>query len=229
MKKSIFNLALLSMLFVLGSCSTTGNDKDTSGGTGDPALDAVIDEAIKDAVTQIGSVEGMDRWFSSYLVTPDSGEELKITISENRYFSANEFKKIDIHILNGKPSGEDVTFDNDLDTVHASKGTLAISTDTFKLFDSTGAEEITDKKRYTTLYTQTFTKSRSWHRILAPMWEDTLPQAGGQIGDIWYYIVKKTDTELSMIYVGKKDDGTYFLYNGTMDEEIADAITYTKK
>ena len=49
MKKSIFNLALLSMLFVLGACSTTGTDTDTDtgGDTGGGASDTVFLDTIK--------------------------------------------------------------------------------------------------------------------------------------------------------------------------------------
>ena len=49
MKKSIFNLALLSMLFVLGACSTTGTDTDggTGGDTGGGASDTVFLDTIK--------------------------------------------------------------------------------------------------------------------------------------------------------------------------------------
>ena len=231
MKKSIFNLALLSMLFVLGACSTTGNDKDTGGGTGDPALDAVIDEAIKDAITQIGSVEGMDSWSSSYLLSEE--EKLETIYSGNLYFSTGEYKFINAGIYNGfvvNDDGSKVTFDNELSTVRAVKGTLAVSTD-FKLFDNTGAE-IKDKKGYTTLYTQTFTKDITWCSAKSgglETWEDSGIE---EIGYISYTIIKKTDTELSMISVslkttGKPEDG-YKIY-GTMDEEIAEAITYTKK
>jgi len=56
MKKSIFNIVLLSMLFVLGACSNGGNTDD-----------AIVDAAIKDALAQIGSIEGKDTQLLKHL------------------------------------------------------------------------------------------------------------------------------------------------------------------
>ena len=227
MKKSIFNVALLSMLFVLGACSTTGEgDKDTTipGGTGDP----VIDAGIKDALTQVGSVDGMDIWSS--LTTNISPNSTRKTLS-TMYFSADKYKQITPTICDGTNSG--ITYDNEIVFSVATEGDLTTAT-TFKLFDST-SNEISELKGYTTLYTTTPTKASTWQSTKLEgtgKWVSAPPEALGAL----YAIIKKTATELSTIDVGPKKDGSgsvipneYVLYHPDMATAIADSITFTKK
>ena len=219
MKKSIFNVALLAMLFVLGACSVV-----VPGGTGDQ----VIDGGLSDALDQIGgsdAVNGMDIWSMSVKYSEGN---LTGTCTDVLYFSANKFKNISTFTYDGTGdiSRIEVTFDNEVACKSAAEGTLATST-TFKLFNNTGAE-ITDLQGYTTLYTQISTKETRW----------TSSKLGGN--DKWksveartsYNIVSKVGDKLSMITVdlkttGKPEDG--YRINSTMDESIKNARTYTKK
>ena len=221
MKKSIFNLALLSMLFVLGACSVAPT---VPGGTGDE----VVDGGLSDALDQIGgsdAVNGMDIWSMS---AKESAGNITSTCTDILYFSANKFKNILTFTYDGTGdiSRIEVTFDNEVAIKSAAEGTLATST-TFKLFNNTGAE-ITELQGYTTLYTQTSTKETCW----------VSSKLGGN--DKWksveartsYHIVSKVGDKLSMIRIslkteGKPEDG-YTIY-GTMDESIKNARTYTKK
>ena len=229
MKKSIFNIALLSMLFVLGACSTAGEGGGTDTGgdtipgeTGDP----VIDAAIKDSLAQLGSVEGMDIWTDLR-----SSPEVKCT--DILYISANKFKNILTVVYDGnggvvEPENR-ITFDNEVGVKTAIEGNLTTSTD-FKLFDSTGAE-ITDKKGYTTFYKQNPTKGGMWSSIKAGGSGNWTMYTAEQLNSSSYRIVKETDTELSMIRISLKTDGKPedgYKISGTMDEEIADADNYTK-
>ena len=227
MKKSIFNVALLSMLFVLGACSTTGEgDKDTTipGGTGDP----VIDAGIKDALTQMGSVDGMDIWSS--LITDISPNDTCKTLS-TMYFSADKYKQIMVIIYDGTNSG--ITYDNEIVLSSATEGDLTTAT-AFKLFDSTD-NEISELKGYTTLYTRTPTKASGWQSTElggTDKWVSVPPEGVGAA----YAIIKKTATELSMIDVGPKTDGSdsvipneYVLNYPDMATAIADSGTFTKK
>ena len=214
MKKSIFNVALLAMLFVLGACSVV-----VPGGTGDQ----VIDAGLSDALDQIGSVEGMDIWSSEFEDTEDGS--LFFNGVMNLYISANEYKSADVTIYDGTdPNG--VVWNNEVVGKRAEEGTLATSTG-FKLFDRSSVE-ITDLQGYTTLYTQTSTKETCW----------VSSKLGGN--DKWepreastsYNIVSKVGDKLSMIRVdlkteGKPEDG--YTINSTMDESIKNARTYTKK
>ena len=233
MKKSIFNLALLSMLFVLGACSTTGTGTDTGGdtggdvpvpgGTGDP----VVDEAIKDSLAQLGSVEGMDIWTD--LRSYPEGKCADIL-----YISANKFKNILTVVYDGnggvvEPENR-ITFDNEVGVKTATEGNLTTSTD-FKLFDNTGVE-ITELQGYTTVYKQNPTKGGMWSSIKAGGSGNWTMYTAEQLNSSSYRIVKETDTELSMIRISLKTDGKPedgYKISGTMDEEIADAENYTKQ
>ena len=230
MKKSIFNVALLSMLFVLGACSTTGEgDKDTTipGGTGDP----VIDAGIKDALTQMGSVDGMDIWSS--LITDISPNNTRKDLA-TMYFSADKYKQILATICDGTDSG--ITYDNEIICSVATEGDLTTAT-AFKLFNDAG-NEISELKGYTTLYTRTPTKASTWQSTKLEgtgKWVSAPPEGL----EVFYAIIKKTATELSMIGVGPKRDGggsvipnEYVLYHPDMATAIADianSATFTKK
>ena len=207
MKKSIFNVALLAMLFVLGACSVV-----VPGGTGDQ----VIDGGLSDALDQIGSVEGMDIWSSEFEDTEDGS--LFFNGVMNLYISANEYKSADVTIYDGTDHNG-VVWNNEVIGKRAEEGTLATSTG-FKLFDRSSVE-ITDLQGYTTLYTMTPKKSSCWDGE----WKSVEASTS-------YNIVSKVGDKLSMITVdlkttGKPEDG-YRIY-GTMDESIKDARTYTKK
>ena len=233
MKKSIFNLALLSVL-VLGACSVddaggdTGGGKVTiPGGTGDP----VVDAGLKDALTQIGSVEGMDVWSVLQESNDDVAVDFVIQSTYNLYLLEDKFKEIIITVFDGLSASE-ILFNNEISSKEVSEGTFTPSGDSFKLFDSIGVE-ITDvdKKGYTTLYVKIPSKASGWGSSKleeSGKWENVPADRLGTS----YTIVKKTDTELSMIRVdlkttGKPEDG-YTIY-GTMDESIKNARTYTKK
>ena len=209
MKKSIFNVALLAMLFVLGACSVV-----VPGGTGDQ----VIDGGLSDALDQIGSVEGMDIWSSEFEDTEDGS--LFFNGVMNLYISANEYKSADVTIYDGTdPNG--VVWNNEVVGKRAEEGTLATSTG-FKLFDRSSVE-ITDLQGYTTLYTMTPKKSSCWDGE----WEPREARTS-------YNIVSKVGDKLSMIDVdlkttGKPEDGYRISSYETMDESIKNARTYTKK
>ena len=227
------------MLFVLGACSTAGEGGGTGGGgdvtvpgeTGDP----VIDAAMKDALTQVGSVEGMDVWSVSFTFSAVEGIETKMI--RNLYLSADKHIETEVHVMDG--TGDmgmgmgTVTVDNEVVVKIALEGKLTTSTD-FKLFDSTGAE-ITDKKGYTTFYAKPLTTAMN-NNASINLGGDGKWVVYDMIFDaISDYIVKKTDTELSMIAVSRKRDNDnnvipneYNTISGTMDEEIADAYNYTK-
>ena len=219
MKKSIFNIALLSMLFVLGACSTAGEGGGTGtdtipGGTGDP----VVDEAIKDSLAQLGSVEGMDIWTDLR-----SSPEVKCT--DILYISANKFKNILTVVYDGNGG-----FDNEVGVKTAIEGNLTTSTD-FKLFDNTGVE-ITELQGYTKVYKQNPTKGGMWSSIKAGGSGNWTMYTAEQLNSSSYRIVKETDTELSMIRVSLKTDGKPedgYKISGTMDEAIVNAYNYTKK
>ena len=223
MKKSIFNVALLAMLFVLGACSVAPT---VPGGTGDE----VVDGGLSDALDQIGgsdAVNGMDIWSVS-----DSGTEEGLTYKNTRimYLSTTKFKNISTDTYDGTLTDEDgtkVTFDNEVVLKDAREGTLVITADAnFKLVDDTGAV-ITDKKSYTSLYAQTSTKGASWASKKIGETDAWVNVPADRLGTS-YYIVSIVADKLSMIHVQKTEtEGTYQVYN--FEESVKSDQPYTKK
>ena len=221
MKKSIFNVALLAMLFVLGACSVAPT---VPGGTGDE----VVDGGLSDALDQIGGdADGMQAWSVS-----DSGTEEGLTYKGTSimYLSTTKFKNISTSIYDGTLTDEDgtkVTFDNEVVIKDAREGTLVITADAnFKLVDNTGAV-ITDKKSYTSLYAQTSTKGASWESKKVGGTDAWVNAPAEDLGTS-YYIVSIVADKLSMIYVQKTEtEGTYQVYN--FEESVKSDQPYTKK
>ena len=219
MKKSIFNIALLSVLFVLGACSVKDDGDDAN---------AAIDAALGDALDQVGSVEGMEIW--SFSVEDDSTAGVLHKLTQNLYLSLEEYKQIIVNQVNGSFNGEN--FNNEIDSKGAEKGTLDISSDSFELYERNGATEITTgvlKTDYTIVHIQTPVEVKEWTSVKAGGTGNWVVNSSVSLS---YYIVKKTDTILSMIEVDLHTLNTpangYKLKNTTADA-IAKATTYTKK
>jgi len=141
------------------------------------------------------------------------------------YFSADAYKNIITSVVDGTTDndGIKVTFDNEVVDKDAKEGTLVTTTD-FKLVDNNGVV-ITELKNYTTLYAHTTTKESYWNSSKQggnDKWESTT-----QVYTT-YYIVSKTTTELSMIWVEKMSDG-YKLRTADMATAIDRARNFTKK
>ncbi len=222
MKKSIFNIALLSMLFVLGACSVKDDgDVTIPGGTGDPTTDA----ALGDALDQVGSVDGMEIWSFFSNSTPES--DLKITEIDNLYLSpiGNEYKQIAVILYDGTSELVGNNFNNEVVGKFTQKGTLTSNSE-FTLFTEND-EEISVLQGYVFLYKQIATSGEEWKSI----------KVGGE--DKWYdrtdletsyYVVKKTDTELRMISVKPyNNNNVYNISEADMDTAIANARIFKKK
>ena len=238
MKKSIFNIVLLSVLFVLGACSVDGSGTDTDGGnTGDVTVpggtgDPVTDEALGDALGQLtGSVEGMEIGSSSVEETIDG---FTYNTTANLYFSTDKYAQVVVTMLTGG-SGDNV-WNNDVQEKSVSEGALAISGITADKVKTSTGTVITDLKGYTKLHTRTQTLETIWHResmSVAGAWD---PNPNPQV---LYYLVKETSDELSIIQVEEDgaDSGNYKLtshggFPGGVDMDIAianTATTYKKK
>ena len=221
MKKSIFNVALFSMLFVLGACSVAPT---VPGGTGDE----VVDGGLSDSLDQIGgsdAVDGMDIWSIS-----DDGkvEDMSSKDTGILYLSTTAFKNVSTSIYDGTATDDDgnkITFNDEVVRKAAAEGTLAITTD-FKLVDNNGVE-IADKKSYISLYTRTSTKEAGWLSKKVggtEAWENATADDLGTS----YNIVSKVGDKLSMIYVQETTTpDTYKVYD--FEEDIKRARPYTKK
>ena len=230
MKKSTFNIALLSVLFVLGACSVDGSGTDTDGGntvpggTGDPATDA----ALGDALGQLtGSVEGMEIGSSSSKFEEDG---FTYNTTDNLYLGSDKYASIRVEMTTGG-SGDDV-WDNDVKYKSVSEGALVISDITADKVKTSTSGVVADLKGYSKLHTQTPTLETIWHResmSVAGAWD---PNPNPQV---LYYLVKETWSELSRISVTKNGENyTLNSFGESMDEvtmatAIANATTYKKK
>ena len=235
MKKSTFNIALLSVLFVLGACSVDGSGTDTDGGntgdvtvpggTGDPATDA----ALGDALDKIGSVEGMEIGSTSVEETIDG---VTATWTRNLYFGSDKYATLSVVMYTGTDSVSGAVWDNDPTCKQSSKGALAISAITAAEVKTSTGTVITDLKGYTKLHTRTQALLTQW-QIETPGEEadwSTAPKPT----ENYYYLVKETSDELSIIQVIEDIDnlGNYKLdshggFPGGVDMDIAIANTAT--
>ncbi len=221
MKKSTFNIALLSMLFVLGACSTNddGGEK-IPGGTGDPATDA----ALGDALGQLtGSVEGMEIGSSSSESVEDG---FTYNTTANLYLGSDKFASVSVTMVTGG-SGDDV-WDNDVKEKSVSEGALVISAITAAEVKASEGTAITDLKGYTKLHKRTKSLRTLWYR-------EFMSDAGAWDPDpnppVQYYLVKETSDELSIIPVIEDgaNSGNYKLNETDMDKAIVKATTYKIK
>ena len=225
MKKSILNIVLLSIFFILGSCSASGNKEtnDTNDSIGSGMGDPTIDAGLGDTLDQLGPIDGMDVW--SYFKKEISEPGFNYKSIENIYLSSDKFKETSVILYDGTTiTHPDTIFDNEIVSKLAKEGTLIIS-DNFHLYANNGAILIKDKEGYTTLYKQTPSqKSVVWRSISTGglgKWEN------GNIFET-YYIVKKTDTTLSTIEVNINPTGGYRFIEVNMATAISTAKNYTK-
>ena len=147
-------------------------------------------------------------------------------IHKNLYLSSSAYKDIQVNQVNG--SFNKHNFDNEIDKKGAEKGTLDIDLASFTLYETDGSTPIIAgelKDEYTIVYTQTPTEAKQWTSVKAGgtgNWEvnsGTLAKS--------YYIVKKTDTTLSMIEVELHTPNGYKLKDTTVNA-INHATIYTK-
>ena len=190
----IRNIRFLSILFILGACSSEPGSTDSKfKSSGNDVLDA----GTSDALDRLGAVTGMTQ--HEKLSKPANGPEV-----ENRFFSqvsrnTGTFKTTSITSYDGTIDGK--TFDNEVVSKSATEGSTT-STATFKLTENLDpAAEIADKKGYTTLFALTPTKIDFWESVKADgtgewITQDLVPT---------YFIVKDEGNKRYMIAVAKNE------------------------
>ena len=210
MKKSIFNVALLSMLFVLGACSV----KD-EGGSKNPAIDSLPD---------VGETTGYTKYLftaSDNIPAADGGGTS--SIAEQYFFNdttkAYKYANASTTAGNSNPEANGTytrTEEGTYTPVTVKVGEVKLS-----VRDESGVETvtpITDLKEFTSVYTITTTKEDG--ELVNPSRTQT-------------YLVKK-DGSLQMIRANDNQDGTYTVEGrkgetDTFEKLIANTQTYAKQ
>ncbi|MGL5955934.1 MAG: hypothetical protein ACRC0X_04935 [Brevinema sp.] len=238
MQKLQKSLLALSMLFILGACSTVpNNNNDGNGGNtgdGDTTLppgvgstgDPLLDEALKDSLDQIGSVSGLTHWMFK---SEETCESLDIKWVDNYFIGTDTYKIVSLTLYDGNDE-EMGSFDNEIIYQTVEEGSFP-STGQFKIMLLSA--DVTDdlaSEGYNKIYTFAPKKVKEWYSS----------KIDEESGDQWvdiddlspeYILVKEDGDKLSMIGLSKqeKDTEAYDLNGNTVEEAIENAMEFIKK
>lgn len=200
-KHLLKNYILLSILLILGACSSEPEQPSLPAGvvgTGD----ATLDLGTICALGRLGSVSGMTQWEHQSTETLYQKPKLSSKRLTNLFISVGKYKMTGVSVYNG--ASEYNSFNNQITYIFAEEGTLAIKTD-FKLYNSyppTSPIPI-DKEEFTKLYVLTPKKFYEWRSENSGgkgEWEYATNETLNS-QPINCYIVKESSTEMSMLWV----------------------------
>lgn len=251
--------SILSILFLLGACSSEPKPEEDQGqvileggmlGTGHSVLDSGTTQAF-DQLDQ--SIEGSTQW-EQYKAPSASTFTTKATDTfitgyvGNIFISQDETKWswTESYFLDGTdPEDSTISYDNELSQMDAREGKnlLIIEDKDFTLFTctdgtlpntSTTYNKILDKKGYTRIYKMEASKNTHWQSLKvggSGNWGVGLPAR-----NLEYLAVNQTETTFSYFFVGPKMNGLNEIQGKytiigyqSIDNAIESAYSFEKK